>query len=139
MSRTLLDPAVPLGARSPWLDGTAALEARLRLVLETRPGRVPWRPEFGCDLEALVGEPATPQNLNRARFHVEQALARWLPDLKVHRLAVEVEPIGTPAAGGDAPAGEGALVSLGTQGVLVVRVEIATPWGPLTLSTPVQP
>lgn len=135
----MLHPGVPIGVKRPYVEGTNALRARLRMVLETRPGRLPWRPDFGCDLEGLLGEPATPQNLNRARFHVEQAIGRWLPDLTILRLSVEVVPVDARAAAGSSPPGEGALVSLGTHGTLVIHVEIATPEGPVLLSTPVQP
>lgn len=137
----MLDPAVPLGSLRPEIDGLAALEARLRLVLETRPGRLPWRPDFGCDLEFLIGEPASPQNLARAEFHVQQALARWLPDVTTRRLTVTAQPIAAGPTGSSptAPPGEGALVSLGTQAVLVVRLELSTNWGPQILSTSIAP
>lgn len=137
----MLDPAVPLGSLRPEIDGLAALEARLRLVLETRPGRLPWRPDFGCDLEFLVGEPASPQNLARAEFHVQQAISRWLPEVTAQRLTVSAQPIpnAPSGAGPAAPPGEGALVSLGTQAVLVVSFEVSTNWGPQILSTSIAP
>lgn len=138
--RPLLDPAVPLGSRRPHIGGLAALEARLRLVLETRPGRLPWRPDFGCDLGALIGEPASPQNIARARFHVEQALMRWLPEVKVLRLDVRTRPVQiVSGSGSGAPPGEGALLSLGAQAVLAVELDVYTERGPLHLSTDVSP
>lgn len=131
---------VPLTTPRPYLGGMETIEARLRLVLETRPGRLPWRPDFGCDLASVVGEPATPQNLTRARFHVERAVARWVPEVKLKRCECRVipRPDSVPIPG-SAPAGEGALLSLGSQAVLSIQLELETTLGPLQLSTTVQP
>jgi phage baseplate assembly protein W len=131
--------AVPLVRRGPAASRAERLEARLRLVLETRPGRLPWRPDFGCDLAALVGEPATPQNLGRAKYQVDQALARWLPDVRVVRCEVALRPILASVAPTGAPVGEGALLSLGTQAVLHVHLDLDTALGPVQVSADVQP
>jgi hypothetical protein len=140
MSRAILHPAVPLGAARPRQQGLDALESRLRLVLETRPGRLPWRPDFGCDLVNLQGEPATPANLSRAAFVVEVALQRWLPDVKVQRCEVRADPLPSPhGRDPSTPAGEGALLSLGVHAELRVELDLFTALGPLHVSAAVTP
>ena len=59
-----------MGLRLP-LDGRLnqpsvgpSLADRVRLILETRPLRVPWRPELGCDLDVIVGKPLTAERLS---------------------------------------------------------------------------
>lgn len=140
MSRPILHPAGPLGVPRATQSGAEALETRLRLVLETRPGRLPWRPTFGCDLASLQGEPATPANLSRASFVVEQALQRWLPEVKVLRCAVQSAPLPTlHAREPSTPAGEGALLSLGVHAELRVELDLASPLGALHVSTALLP
>jgi phage baseplate assembly protein W len=132
--------AVPIDGRRPILDGADALIARLRMVLETRPGRVPWRPEFGCDLAGLVGEPASPQNLAQASFLVERALARWIPEVGVVSCTctAEIAPGSTPGEG-NAPAGEGALLSLGSQAQLRIHLLVRSAAGPLQVDATITP
>jgi phage baseplate assembly protein W len=79
MSR-IFDPQLGLDAQRPWLDGDRALATRIRMVLETRPGHVPWRPTFGCDLAGLVGEAVGSGDCwTRRGGKVETALKRLDP------------------------------------------------------------
>lgn len=70
-------------------DGDAAIEQGVKLVLGTAPGERVMRPEFGCGLHELVGEPNTAQLHGRAQARVRQALTRWEPRIDV--LDVQVE------------------------------------------------
>jgi phage baseplate assembly protein W len=136
----ILKLGVPLGGRRPVLHGADAILARLRMVLETRPGRLPWRPEFGCDLEVLVGEPASPQNLSRANFLVQRAITRWIPEVQVVSCQCEARALPESMPGsGLAPAGEGALLSLGSQAVLSVHLVIQSSAGPLQVDATITP
>jgi hypothetical protein len=140
VSSSILHPACPIGVPRPRQSGLEALETRLRLVLETRPGQLPWRPEFGCDLASLQGEPATTANLSRASFVVEQALQRWLPDVRVLRCQVTSELLPSPhARDPSTPPGEGALLSLGVHAELRVELDLVSPQGALHVSTALQP
>ena len=60
--KRILHPSLTLGARQPMLSKRESTLARLDMVLHSRVGDIPWRPEFGCDVTGLIGEPATPSN-----------------------------------------------------------------------------
>lgn len=134
--RPILNPALPLRAAEPWLGGDAAVAERVRMVLETQPGTLPWRPDFGCDLGGLVGQPATRARLGEVRWRVEQALRRWIPEVRVARCHVDAVSLraGNTGFGPGVPLAEGALLALGTQVALDVSVDLETPQGPLLLT-----
>lgn len=120
--RTVLNPAHIPGVTSPFLAPDDALFYRLRLVLETRPGQIPWRPDFGCDLGPLVGQPSTPQRLAELRWRVESAIRRWLPDLELVACRVRITALGVRL--GPSPSPESGLLGLGTQVGLQVDVAV---------------
>ena len=73
--KKILHPSLTLGARKPYLSSRESALARLDMILHTREGDIPWKPTFGCDVAGLVGEPATPSNVNRTRAIVEGAIS----------------------------------------------------------------
>lgn len=136
-----LHPALLLGhtTQARPLD---ALAMRVSRILETRPGTLPWEPEFGCDLDDLIGAPATTLRLAEVRWRIQAALARWLPELQVQRCEVrarrtDAQP--APTGGRDVPIAEAALLSLGSQAAVEVDLELETPLGPLALQAYVTP
>lgn len=132
-------PALPLGGPDAAVSGAEATAWRVRTVLETRPGRVPWRPGFGCDLEGLTGRPADPALVREARLRVEAALTRWLPDLTIRALRVGVRTrVGASElhAHRQVPVAEAALLRLGADAELVLELELDGPDGPVALSAP---
>lgn len=138
----ILDPALSLGQRDPFVRGDRAFAERIRMILETRPGTLPWRPDFGCALDDLIGQPATPQRLGEARWRVENALRKWLPDIKVLSCQVQLARI----EGGNqdvrqrgVPLAESALLALGMQAALEVLLDVETPSGPLSLQALIEP
>jgi len=142
MSGPIFDPALPLGHRRPFLAGEDALACRIRTVLETRPGDVPWRPDFGCELSALVGQPATTQRLNEARWRVEEAIRHWIPEATLVRCDVRVVVLDAGARGRhprSVPLAESALLSLGSQAALEVELDVETEAGPLSIETVFEP
>lgn len=137
----LFHPSVPIGPADPWLRGADAIVASVRMVLETRPGTLPWRPDYGCDLSSLVGQPATPERLNQARFRIEQALRAWVPGTDVARCDVTVvtDPSVSNALDAAAmPIAERALARGGVVGRLEIRLDIVTPYGLLPVQSVVQ-
>ncbi len=140
MSRYGFDPALPLGSAPDLLvSGGDALAFRVEQLLSTRPGDIPWMPEFGLDLRALVGEGATGVTLDLARSRITQAITRWLPEVTVQTCDVSVQPRETP---GFHPVGpiERSLVPLGGQATLVVNLSLSAGAGDSTqLKLPVTP
>ena len=130
------------GAAGGRLAGAEALTARVRMVLETRPGRMPWRPDFGCDLEGLAGQPATGATLQLARMRIEESLRRWVPDVEIRRVEVRFatsEGAGLGRSTPEVPAAEAALMKIGAQGWMDVRLDLVGELGPLRLNAAVRP
>jgi len=141
-----LDPgfraSLPLDGFVRPLHPSERLSQQIRMVLETRPGQIPWRPEFGCDLTSLIGEPATAQRLQEARWRVEQAIEKWLPGVELLQCTLRVTP--TPGAAEalknpSVPLAESAMLSLGVQANLEVLLELQLPDGSFLVSTEVTP
>lgn len=136
----ILQPLGMIGAPSPWLNGEQEVVERVRLVLETRPGRLPWRPEFGCDLDGFVGQPATSARMREVQWCIEQAITRWVPDIQVQRCEVRisaVDGLGVPHP--TTPRAESALLSLGAQATLEVSLDLRTSTGTLNLHASLTP
>ena len=144
MSRThLWDGALPLGRPARHLGEDEALALRVQRLLETRPGTLPWEREFGCDLDDLVGAAATGVRLSEARWRVQQALARWLPELRVSRCEVRaVRSDGRAEAlhrYREVPPAEAALLSLGVQASIEIDLDLNSPGGPLAVAVVLTP
>lgn len=140
--KRLLHPSLALGAHHPYTRPEEGLVTRIQIVLETRPGQLPWNPEFGCDLTGLLGKAATPQRVNQARFQVEGAVRRWLPgmDLKDCRVNA-LTNLGTSGTHRERqiPVAESALVALGTESRLEVELDIETEAGIMSVEAAVEP
>jgi len=107
---------------------------RVRLVLETRPGRIPWHPEFGCDLDPVVGRALTIERVGEVRMRIQNALNRFLPDLLVTRLDVRVQTdLGADMRSRRLPIAEASLVPFGANAMLDIELELQTPAGPVRL------
>lgn len=59
------------------------VEEAIRIILLTRKGERPMRPEFGSDLHKLIFDPNDVGTAGTARRYVLEALARWEPRIKV--------------------------------------------------------
>ncbi len=136
----MFDPALPLSPRRARLSPEEALAAQIRMVLETLPGQLPWRPDFGCSLSDLVGQPATGQALSRARVHIEEALRRWLPEVTVARCQVRVVTrLGAPERPREVPLAEAAIIPLGTHAELAIDLDLETALGAVALQALISP
>ena len=123
----MLHPSLTLGSRKPYLDKTSEALTRIDIVLNTRPGDLPWNSEFGCDLTDLVGESATPTRVDETKAEVETALSKWLPNVKVQNCEVQlVSAQGQVISHREAniPVAEAALVSQGTDARLELKLDI---------------
>jgi hypothetical protein len=115
-----------------------ALAQRVQLVLSTRPGELPWEPEFGCDLRMLVGVPAGSAVKAIAEHTITGALRRWVPEAGLKSCNVHVKPLPSP---GFQPVGpvEAALVPFGAQAALLVDLLIETADGDAAITLEVEP
>ncbi len=59
------------------------VEEAIRMILMTRKGERPMRPEFGCEIHDLVFAPNDPSTVGLARRYVEEALGMWEPRIDV--------------------------------------------------------
>jgi hypothetical protein len=110
--------------------------ARVRLVLETAPGRVPWRKELGCDLDPLAGEPLAREAIQRAQAIVAGAVRRWIPEVEVlactAQIRVEDMPVGGARSPG-LPVAEASLVPFAAHATLDIHLVLQGPSGVLDL------
>ena len=139
--RKMLHPSLTLGARRPFLDNTEATLSRIDIILHTRPGDLPWDPSFGCDLTSLAGESATEERVDATRFQVENALGAWLPNANVKDCDVQlVTGLGEVVhyRESNVPVAESALVALGTEARLELRIDIEVENEPLEVGTEIE-
>ena len=59
------------------------VEEAIRMILMTRRGERPMRPEFGCQIHELVFDPNDPATAGLARRYVQESLLRWEPRIDV--------------------------------------------------------
>ena len=125
-----MDLALRLTPRSS-VDPATALAQRIRMVLETQPGDVPFAKTFGCDLDGLLGTSASKARLDEARMRIRGAIDRWVPEATV--LACEVRMVDRMAATQHAstPIAESMMAGPAMPASLEVRVVVDTPMGPL--------
>ena len=112
----------------------ASVAERVRLVLETRPGRIPWHPEFGCDLDPILGRALTIELVSEVQMRIKSALSRFLPDLSITRLEVRIQTdLGADMRSRRLPIAEASLVPFGANAMLDIEIELQTPAGPVRL------
>lgn len=57
----------------------ADVEEAIGIILNTRKGERPMRPEFGCAIHDLVFAPGDPSTIGLARRYAQEALVMWEP------------------------------------------------------------
>jgi len=140
--KKILHPSLTLGVKKPYIQGGEAAVERLRMVLETRPGAVPWSETFGCDLVGFIGQTADGATVSRAKWQVETAIRTWLPDLQLGATRVKVvnnQERSRSYREPQIPTAESALVSLGTQARFDVELDIHTEEGMMSIEAVVEP
>ncbi|MCA9568327.1 MAG: hypothetical protein KC656_10805 [Myxococcales bacterium] len=122
-------PALVLGG-ADHRTNAERLADRIRTVLETQPGSLPFSPTFGCDLSGLVGGTASQSRLSEARMRVTSALNKWIPGVQIKTVVVElVEPARPGRRGAGVPIAEAAMASRVVSQALEIRIEVETPEG----------
>jgi hypothetical protein len=112
------------------------LVERARLILETRPGTMPWAPRIGVDLDDLAQGAASPGRMARARNTLEDALRAGLPEGALQDVEVRVADVeAATAAGAPIPFAERALASAGARATLEVRVRLRCRGTTVTLAS----
>jgi len=76
-----------LGRDGEVVEGVADVDQAIRIIVTTRKGQVPHRPEFGCDCMELVDRPVNEVRPRLVR-DVRDAIERWERRAKVERVAV---------------------------------------------------
>ena len=125
--KKMMHPSLTLGARRPFLTSTEQALHRMDIVLHTAVGDLPWRPGFGCDLTSLVGETATQERIDLTESEIRRALSSHIPNAKINACKVElVTGLGDASTHREAlvPIAESALVSIGTEAHLEMKVDI---------------
>lgn len=73
--------------------GVDKIEQSIRLILATRRGERPMRPEFGCAAHEMVFEPMqSARTVGAVSRAVEEALTRWEPRIEVRSMAAGTAP-----------------------------------------------
>jgi phage baseplate assembly protein W len=72
-------------------SGPPEVASAVGQILGTRKGSLPWRPEFGSDIELLRHMANDPTLVELARIYVEEPLRRWEP--RIQLTDVSVTPI----------------------------------------------
>lgn len=134
--RTGLGIDAPFGRRIGRRLDIQDIAQRVRLVLETRPGTLPWRPDFGCDLDRLVGQPLTQANLAEIRAAIQRALESALPEIVVLEIGVQLRTeLGAPTRelARELPIAEAALIPFGAGAHLDISLLLEGPAGTWSL------
>lgn len=66
------------------------IDEAIKIILTTRKGERPMRPEFGSDLHTLIFAPNDSGTAGLARRYVFEALARWEPRIEVKDVQVDL-------------------------------------------------
>lgn len=64
------------------------------IILNTVPGERVMRPDFGCQIHELIFAPANDETAATAERYVTEALIRWEPRIKLHRVTAAPGPDG---------------------------------------------
>ena len=74
-----------------WSDGEALVASSIRQILMTRPGELPWRPDFGVDLEQYRHRGATEVMASALANEISEAIARFEPRVSISSVTASVD------------------------------------------------
>ncbi len=67
-------------------DADADIKQAIYIILNTAPGERVMRPEFGCNIHEMIFAPANATTAAMVERYVTEALGRWEPRIRVHRV-----------------------------------------------------
>ena len=70
-------------------EGKRAIKSDLIHLLLTTPGDRLYLPEFGADLRRFIFEPNDDETQSAIRTEIQQAIDKYLPNLKITQLKIE--------------------------------------------------
>jgi phage baseplate assembly protein W len=79
----LVAPLRRTGSDFASASGEKLVASAIAQILGTRPGELPWRPDFGADLEPFRHRNASEQLVQEISDEVVQAIARWEPRVTI--------------------------------------------------------
>jgi len=74
------------------VEGDEEIREAILLIVRTRKGARPMRPDFGCDIWQLLFAPNDASTWNLASYHVREALAMWEPRIDVSDVVATPDP-----------------------------------------------
>lgn len=73
-----------------WAEYENSIRESIKMILGTSRGERIMRPDFGCNLHEIVFSPNDFSTASLAIFHIEEALKKWEPRIKL--IKVESDP-----------------------------------------------
>jgi phage baseplate assembly protein W len=73
--------------------GEEDIAQAIRLILSTAPGERPTRPEFGCDVHALVFDTVDAAMVGKVDSAIRAALGRWEPRIEVTEIDFDLSRV----------------------------------------------
>lgn len=95
--------AFPLGVdsrgRLALVSDELDIEQAIRLIIDTKPGERPMRPEFGCGVHDHVFERLDANATGKIEIEIRAALDRWEPRIDVEQIQFEIDDSDAGAGG----------------------------------------
>jgi phage baseplate assembly protein W len=90
--------AFPLGVdargRLALASNETDIDQAIGLIIDTRPGERPMRPEFGCGVHDSVFERVDAQTTGKIEVEIRSALDRWEPRVEVEAIDFNLDEPG---------------------------------------------
>lgn len=71
--------------------GESLIRSSIMQILGTKPGEIPWRPDFGTDFDQYRHQVGTGALAQEIADTAAEAIARWEPRVKVSRILAQVQ------------------------------------------------
>ena len=76
------------------VSGEHDIDQSIRLIIDTRPGERPMRPEFGCGVHDFVFDTIDAATVGRLETEIRSALDRWEPRIEVQKVDFDLGHMG---------------------------------------------
>lgn len=86
MARLPITPLRRSGRDFVSATGADLTADKVRQIVATEPGELPWRTSFGAGLEGLLHRRNDATTADLARIRAGDALAKWAPDARVRAI-----------------------------------------------------